>query len=271
MDMTAVLPKPVKNTVSFSRFCAQLGTPLKNVRNSWCAYSPERRRAVFTAWADNFVNGRYLYWRDAGAPHQSRPGAVEMRRVIETVLTEGGEALGILCYAKDPQAHPRVRERFVEDSLLVLRFRREADGIAGYVAGEVSAAEAISGPVTFIAPAQTALDDLGAPPPGLPNPERVLGQVHSFRRDDAVRRYVIARAQGRCEYCGREDFLTLDGLPYLEAHHIIRLSQQGPDSVDNVIALCAAHHREAHYGANAEALEASFLKLVGEANRKLSR
>ncbi len=226
---------------------------------------------MFTAWADNFVNGRYLYWRSAGAPHQSRPGAVEMRRVIETVMKDGGEALGILCYAKDPNAQPRVRERFVEESLLVLRFKQEPEGIAGYVVGEVSTAEAMSGPITYIAPAQSALDDLGAPPPGMLNPDRVLGDAQGYRRDDAVRRYVIARAKGRCEYCGQEDFRTAEGSPYLEAHHIIRLANQGPDTVDNVIALCASHHREAHYGANAASLEADFLELLSEVKKRTSR
>ena len=36
------------------------------------------------------------------------------------------------------------------------------------------------------------------------------------------------------------------------------MSNDGPDRVDNVIALCAHHHREAHYGRGAEKLEASF-------------
>lgn len=271
MDGTVAPPKPAKNTVSFSKFCAQLGTPLKNVRNSWCAYSPERRRAVFTVWADKGVNGRYLFWLAEGAPHQSRPGGVEMRRVIKTVMQEGGEALGILCYAKDPDAQPRVRERFVEESLLVLRFKEEVEGVAGYVVGEVSAEEAMGGPITFIAPAQSALDDLGAPPPGMSNPDRVLSHAQGYRRDETVRRYVIARARGRCEYCDQEDFLTAEGSPYLEAHHIIRLANQGPDTVDNVIALCASHHREAHYGAKADSLEAEFLRLVSEANNRHPR
>ncbi len=226
---------------------------------------------MFTAWADNFVNGRYLYWRASGAPHHTRPGAVEMRRVIETVLRQGGEALGILCYAKDPSAVPRVRERFVEESLLVLHFVEEPEGIAAYVAGEVSAAEAMKGRITSIVPAQNALDDLAAPPPGVSNPEQGLSQKQEYRRDDSVRQYVIARAKGRCEYCGKQEFLTADGTPYLEAHHILRLASQGPDTVDNVIALCASHHREAHYGENAESLEAEFVRLVSEANRRKGR
>lgn len=271
MDVSAALPKPTRNTVSFSAFCDQLGTPLRNIRNSWSAYSPERRRAVFTAWADNFVNGRHLYWRTSGAPHQTKRGATEMRRFIDIVMREGVEALGILCYAEDPSAEPRTRKTFVEESLLVLRFKEEPEGIAAYIVGEVSAAEAISGPITSIVPQQNALDDLDAPPPGMSNPGRVLGYAQGYRRDDAVRRYVIARARGRCEYCGKEDFVTGDGVPYLEAHHIIRLASQGPDTVDNVIALCASHHREAHYGANADRLEAEFVRLVGEANRRKGR
>lgn len=46
---------------------------------------------------------------------------------------------------------------------------------------------------------------------------------------------------------------------YIEAHHIIALSQQGEDTPQNVIALCPEHHREAHYGAEAEKLEQEFL------------
>lgn len=34
---------------------------------------------------------------------------------------------------------------------------------------------------------------------------------------------------------------------------------RGPDTVANVIALCADHHRQAHYGKDSEALEAAFL------------
>jgi hypothetical protein len=49
------------------------------------------------------------------------------------------------------------------------------------------------------------------------------------------------------------------GTQYLEAHHVIALAAQGPDTVHNVIALCSEHHREAHYGMHAEELERRFL------------
>ena len=54
------------------------------------------------------------------------------------------------------------------------------------------------------------------------------------------------------------DFELPDGSLYVEAHHVLALSARGPDTIANVIALCAKHHREAHYGRNAEALESEF-------------
>jgi 5-methylcytosine-specific restriction endonuclease McrA len=39
-----------------------------------------------------------------------------------------------------------------------------------------------------------------------------------------------------------------DGAYYLEVHHIIPLSENGEDSVDNAIALCPNCHRQEHYG-----------------------
>lgn len=53
-----------------------------------------------------------------------------------------------------------------------------------------------------------------------------------------------------------------NGKRYTEAHHIIALSAQGKDVVENVIALCPEHHREAHFGVNAEKLETEFIKCI---------
>lgn len=51
-----------------------------------------------------------------------------------------------------------------------------------------------------------------------------------------------------------------NGQNYLEAHHIIALADDGEDTLRNVIALCPTHHREAHYGVQAEELEAMFIE-----------
>ena len=51
-----------------------------------------------------------------------------------------------------------------------------------------------------------------------------------FVRSRDVRDYVLARAAGHCEGCSQPaPFLTPAGRPYLEAHHIRRLSDGGPD------------------------------------------
>lgn len=111
---------------------------------------------------------------------------------------------------------------------------------------------------------ETALDDLDAPPTGSGAPDRAKRTLHVFQRDPAVRAHVVKRARGCCEYCGRQGFLLPNGNHYVEAHHIIALAKQGPDTLENVIALCPEHHREAHFGTEAENLERGCLKRLQE-------
>jgi 5-methylcytosine-specific restriction enzyme A len=69
-----------------------------------------------------------------------------------------------------------------------------------------------------------------------------------FERDPRVRAAVLTRAQGRCECCGEPGFSMPNGAVYLETHHVIPLSEGGPDAESNVVALCPNHHRRAHHG-----------------------
>jgi 5-methylcytosine-specific restriction endonuclease McrA len=61
---------------------------------------------------------------------------------------------------------------------------------------------------------------------------------------------VTLRANGKCELCQQlAPFRRAkDGSPYLEVHHKIRLSDHGPDTVENAIAVCPNCHRKLHYG-----------------------
>lgn len=59
-------------------------------------------------------------------------------------------------------------------------------------------------------------------------------------------------------------FLLPSGQRYVEAHHIIALAADGRDTLSNVIALCPGHHREAHYGVDAETLESDFVIRLGD-------
>lgn len=106
-----------------------------------------------------------------------------------------------------------------------------------------------------------------APPSARPSKVRSLAQLRAvalkaaelpvsthdyqrsvYERSDDVKFYVLARSKGRCEGCGSDaPFLRADDSPYLEPHHVERLSDGGPDHPYWVIALCPNCHRRAHY------------------------
>lgn len=109
-----------------------------------------------------------------------------------------------------------------------------------------------------------AIDDLGSD-----TPARKTTMTNSFQRDEAVRQRVLEIAKGRCEYCRKLGFLKADGTRYLETHHIIALASDGADRVGNVVALCATHHREAHFGADCERLEQRLTEIAQSKERLL--
>lgn len=69
-----------------------------------------------------------------------------------------------------------------------------------------------------------------------------------YERCPKIRRFVLNRAKGRCEWCDEEGFKTAAGSIYLETHHVYPLSENGADNIDNVIGICPNDHRQAHYG-----------------------
>ena len=98
-----------------------------------------------------------------------------------------------------------------------------------------------------------------------PAKKETITQV--FERSSQVRKQVLERAKGHCEWCGAKGFATSSGSTYLETHHIQPLSENGKDSVENVVALCPNHHREAHFGKNSEELKAELLECVKKLNK----
>jgi 5-methylcytosine-specific restriction protein A len=82
-----------------------------------------------------------------------------------------------------------------------------------------------------------------------PDTREISGRI--FVRKNEVRQYALRRARGFCEWCRAPGFLTLDGRIYLETHHVRPLNEGGHDVVENVVALCPNHHREAHHSKNA--------------------
>jgi hypothetical protein len=92
-------------------------------------------------------------------------------------------------------------------------------------------------------PALDALNDFDSEPAA-----RIVTTGYAYVRDLKLREKIIRRANGVCEYCGLQGFLQEGGGRYLEGHHVIHLKNQGPDSLTNLIALCASDHREVHFG-----------------------
>jgi 5-methylcytosine-specific restriction protein A len=96
-----------------------------------------------------------------------------------------------------------------------------------------------------------ALEAIGTPSQGA----RATAKRTLYERSRDIRLYVLARAEGCCEACARPaPFSGLGGAPYLEPHHIRRLSDGGPDDPRHMAAVCPNCHREIHYGVNGRTL-----------------
>ena len=79
---------------------------------------------------------------------------------------------------------------------------------------------------------------------------RIQTISYSFERDPDVVAEALFRANGTCERCRKPaPFIRKsNGAKYLEVHHIVPLSEDGLDTVHNVLALCPNCHREVHHG-----------------------
>ncbi len=66
----------------------------------------------------------------------------------------------------------------------------------------------------------------------------------SLRLDRAgyveLRLQILERDGWKCQHCGRRDRLQI--------HHLVRRSQSGPDTEDNLMTVCSDCHRELHLG-----------------------
>lgn len=82
-------------------------------------------------------------------------------------------------------------------------------------------------------------------------------------RAAATKFTVLRRAHGKCEGCGAPaPFLTTQGDPYLEPHHVRRLTDGGADDPRWVIALCPNCHRRAHHSRDRVSFTAELKELL---------
>ena len=71
--------------------------------------------------------------------------------------------------------------------------------------------------------------------------------VEQYKRNAYVALYAKKRAKGVCQLCGKPaPFKSKNGEPYLESHHIIWVSHNGEDTINNTVALCPNCHKKMH-------------------------
>ena len=69
----------------------------------------------------------------------------------------------------------------------------------------------------------------------------------AYERNEDVVELAKRRAYGKCQLCeGPAPFLDKKGAPFLECHHIVWLSKNGDDTIENTVALCPNCHRKMH-------------------------
>lgn len=94
-------------------------------------------------------------------------------------------------------------------------------------------------------------------PLGNSQPQSIEHTTKAYVRDPKVKAWVLRRANGVCELCKQPaPFTSIDGLPYLEAHHVRPLAEGSPDTPDNTVAVCPNCHRELHFGKDRKTKEA---------------
>ncbi len=93
------------------------------------------------------------------------------------------------------------------------------------------------------------------PPPGQRTPARSTAPQTVYSRDAKVRAWVLEEATGLCECCGEKaPFISFDGEPFLEVHHVRPLVDEGSDTVTNAVAICPNCHRALHHARDKDAL-----------------
>ena len=100
-------------------------------------------------------------------------------------------------------------------------------------------------------------------PRGNKHPKHRTVTIKQYERDADIVREALRLANGRCECCNKKaPFKRTDASHYLEVHHLRRLADNGPDVIENVIAICPNCHRELHYGNNREEIKKSLLERI---------
>lgn len=227
-----------------------LGVAPESVKNWMQEFIPywakSKRRESYPGWAPSDLIGRP---REDGQTRESRD------RMFATFELKPETDMVEMCKAiLDMSTNPSFDRAYFDD--LAQPYLGKSERQTVFSSHEV--AERAS---------QNNLPKVSKRPVGNQKPERrkagVAGYV--FARDLEVVSWALQRSRGFCELClSLGPFVTKDGGRFLEVHHVIPLFQGGPDTVDNVAAVCPNCHRACHFAPNRVELAARLkARLVG--------
>ena len=71
--------------------------------------------------------------------------------------------------------------------------------------------------------------------------------AETYRMSQAIAEFSLRVARGHCQLCNSQaPFKDNQGKPYLEPHHIQKISEGGLDTIENTVALCPNCHAKMH-------------------------
>lgn len=83
-------------------------------------------------------------------------------------------------------------------------------------------------------------------------------------RGDSIVKALKQLLGSRCQICGWEGFRKQDDSEFIEAHHLVQISERHADSLctENIILVCPNCHREIHYGEMVQIREDGNINIV---------
>ncbi|MEJ5142550.1 HNH endonuclease [Gluconobacter albidus] len=236
---------------------------------------------IFTGHATSFMGYQDTFQPDGSFHYtgQGQTGDMQMERGNAAILNHAANGKDLLLFSQEAKGAPVRFRGFYTCAGWHTERQKDLEGnernaivftLAPLTSDEIEDAE--EEPITALQdPTSLSLQDLRrrALEAAKAPPRRTdAGSRSVYARSRDVRNYVLRRADGVCESCDQPaPFKTTAGLPYLEAHHIRRLSDGGPDDPRFVAGICPTCHRRAHHGADAAEVNRKMQAVVTEKER----
>lgn len=179
-------------------------------------------------------------------------GPMTLQRGNAAIANHSINGASLLLFKKTPNGL-RFEDEYVYETHHIERAPDRKGDMRDAIVFELRPVASVVEAVEELAPASPDIDELRKRAFAAANasPGKTKSTASVFERSRDVRDYVVARAKGHCEGCSQPaPFIRANGVPYLEPHHIRRLTDGGPDDPRFVIALCPNCHRRVHSGAD---------------------